>query len=88
MVSGAAGTIITGVYGDLTIHQDGTYSYLRHAGSNGGASETFNYQLTDKDGDVSTTTLTVSIGNDHCFAKARQSSKGVSQISSTVMFIS
>jgi VCBS repeat-containing protein len=62
--AGLAGTTISGQYGDLTIHQDGTYSYVRNAGTPGGVSDVFNYQLTDKDGDVSATTLTISIGND------------------------
>jgi hypothetical protein len=64
VAAGSAGTTIHGQYGDLTIHQDGSYSYARAAGSPGGVSEVFRYQLTDGDGDVSTTSLTVSIGND------------------------
>ena len=61
VASGSAGVTIHGLYGDLTIHQDGSYSYARAAGSPGGVSDVFNYQLTDRDGDVSTTTLTVNI---------------------------
>src|SRR5205814_7027506 len=49
---------------DLTIHQDGSYSYTRHAGTPGNVSDVFNYQLTDGDGDTSVTSLTISIGND------------------------
>ncbi|MGA0604091.1 Ig-like domain-containing protein [Caulobacter sp. KR2-114] len=60
---GAGGVTVTGTYGDLTIQQDGSYSYVRHAGTPGGVSDVFNYTLTDGDGDTSTTTLTIAIGN-------------------------
>src|SRR6185312_838711 len=61
--TGAAGVTVHGQYGDLTIHQDGSYSYARTAGTAGGVSDVFNYQLTDGDGSTSTTTLTINIAN-------------------------
>jgi VCBS repeat-containing protein len=63
VAAGSAGSVIHGQYGDLTIHQDGSYSYARAAGTPGGVSDVFNYQLTDKDGDTSATTLTINIGD-------------------------
>src|SRR6185312_2153480 len=61
--TGATGVTIHGQYGDLTIPQDGSYSYARAAGTPGGVNDVFNYQLTDGDGSTSTTTLTISIAN-------------------------
>ncbi|HEY0625756.1 MAG TPA: VCBS domain-containing protein [Allosphingosinicella sp.] len=60
-VSGA--TTIIGQYGVLTINADGSYSYVRNAGTPGGVSDLFSYQLTDGDGDTSTATLTIAIGD-------------------------
>ncbi len=54
---------ITGAYGTLTLAADGSYSYVRAAGTPGGVSDTFTYTLTDGDGDTSTTTLTIAIGD-------------------------
>ncbi len=59
----AAGTVIAGQYGQLLIHADGSYSYVRSAGTPGGVADVFTYQLTDGDGDVSTATLTINIGD-------------------------
>ena len=54
---------VQGQYGVLTLNQDGSYSYVRDAGSAGGVSDVFTYTLTDGDGDPSTATLTISLGN-------------------------
>src|SRR5690606_28446840 len=60
----ATGTItINGAYGVLTLAADGTYSYARNAGSQGGKSDVFTYTLTDGDTDPSTATLTINIGD-------------------------
>ncbi|MGR6468394.1 beta strand repeat-containing protein [Rhizobium sp. PAMB 3182] len=62
--SGQAATVgaaIQGLYGKLTINADGSYSYVRDAGSKGGVSDVFTYTIKDGDGDYSHTTLTVSI---------------------------
>ncbi|WP_046863564.1 DUF5801 repeats-in-toxin domain-containing protein [Microvirga massiliensis] len=60
----AAGVTVDGQYGQLTIHADGSYSYVRKEGTPGGVSDDFTYTLTDGDGDSDTATLTIEIGND------------------------
>ncbi|MXP14759.1 tandem-95 repeat protein, partial [Altererythrobacter confluentis] len=58
-----AQTIISGAYGTLTIAPDGSYTYVRAAGSPGGVSDTFTYTLTDGDGSTATAVLTINIGD-------------------------
>ena len=60
---GQSGATVTGTYGVLTVGADGSYSYARNAGTPGGVSDVFHYTLTDGDGDTSSTTLTISIGD-------------------------
>ncbi|TAL02930.1 MAG: hypothetical protein EPO03_11810, partial [Porticoccaceae bacterium] len=60
---GAVGSTVTGTYGVLTVGADGSYSYARNAGTPGGVSDVFHYTLTDGDGDTSSTTLTINIGD-------------------------
>ncbi|MES0180933.1 VCBS domain-containing protein, partial [Mesorhizobium sp. M0025] len=57
------GTQIQGAYGKLTLAADGTYSYVRDAGTPGGVNDVFTYTIKDGDGDTSHTTLTISIGD-------------------------
>ncbi len=57
------GVQIQGTYGKLTLAADGTYSYVRDAGTAGGVNDVFTYTIKDGDGDTSHTTLTISIGN-------------------------
>ncbi|WP_031194421.1 VCBS domain-containing protein, partial [Mesorhizobium sp. L2C066B000] len=57
------GTQVQGSYGKLTLNADGSYSYVRDAGTQGGVSDVFTYTIKDGDGDTSHTTLTISIGN-------------------------
>lgn len=59
----AAGTPVAGLYGVLTLNSDGSYSYVRNPGTPGGVFDTFTYQLTDGDGDTSTATLRIAIGD-------------------------
>ncbi|BCM17373.1 Ig-like domain-containing protein [Mesorhizobium sp. J8] len=54
---------VNGQYGMLTIHADGSYSYVRNAGTPGGVEDKFTYTLTDGDNDSTTATLTVQIGD-------------------------
>ncbi|MBW2810582.1 VCBS domain-containing protein [Escherichia coli] len=54
---------VSGQYGTLTIHSDGSYSYARNAGSAGGVSDVFTYTLTDGDNDTSTAQLTINIAD-------------------------
>ena len=76
VVGGAAGTtnadldnpatlaaVIQGAFGKLTLAADGSYSYTRDPGTAGGASDVFTYTVKDGDGDLSHTTLTISVGN-------------------------
>ncbi|TIT74531.1 MAG: hypothetical protein E5W45_09860, partial [Mesorhizobium sp.] len=56
-------TPIQGEYGKLTLHADGSYTYVRDAGTPGGVNDVFTYTIKDGDGDTSHTTLTISIGN-------------------------
>ncbi|MEI8697351.1 Ig-like domain-containing protein [Mesorhizobium sp. ISC15] len=60
---GTLGVQIQGTYGKLTLNADGTYSYARDAGTPGGVDDVFTYTIKDGDGDLSHTTLTVSIGD-------------------------
>ncbi|MBZ9775971.1 beta strand repeat-containing protein, partial [Mesorhizobium sp. CO1-1-8] len=57
------GVEIQGTYGKLTLQSDGSYSYVRSAGTPGGVNDVFTYTIKDGDGDTSHTTLTISIGN-------------------------
>jgi VCBS repeat-containing protein len=60
---GSGNFSVAGQYGVLTLHQDGSYSYARNAGSAGGVRDIFTYTLTDGDGDTDTATLTISLGD-------------------------
>ncbi|MGC1467812.1 MAG: tandem-95 repeat protein, partial [Sphingorhabdus sp.] len=59
----AVGTTINGQYGTLTLGANGTYTYVRNTNTPGGVTDVFTYQLTDSDGDASTATLTINIGD-------------------------
>ncbi|GAA4024044.1 hypothetical protein GCM10022280_26080 [Sphingomonas swuensis] len=60
---GAGNLVVNGTYGVLTIKADGSYSYVRNAGTPGGVDDVFNYTLRDADGDEDSATLTISIGD-------------------------
>jgi len=62
-VSSSGVTIVEGDYGILAIAADGSYTYTRNPGTAGGVDDVFTYTLTDLDGDTSTATLTVHIGD-------------------------
>jgi VCBS repeat-containing protein len=53
------GTVIHGTYGDLTLQTDGSYTY--QAKSNTGGVDHFVYTIKDGDGDLSTTTLDITV---------------------------
>ncbi|MBA3939760.1 MAG: hypothetical protein C0520_00960, partial [Sphingopyxis sp.] len=59
-----AGVTINGEYGRLLIAPDGNYVYIRSAGSPGGVTDVFTYQITDGDGDTATATLSIEIADD------------------------
>ncbi|HKR16816.1 DUF5801 repeats-in-toxin domain-containing protein [Rhizorhapis sp.] len=61
-----AGTVsapIQGQFGVLTLNPDGSYTYVRNEGTPGGVSDVFTYTIRDGDGDLSSATLTIEIGN-------------------------
>ena len=61
----SAGVNVTGAYGVLTIHSDGSYSYqLTKGGAAVGQSDVFSYTITDAAGNTSTTSLTINIGGN------------------------
>ena len=62
-ISTTLATAIQGAFGKLTLAADGSYSYTRDAGTAGGVSDVFTYTIKDGDGDLSHTTLTISVGN-------------------------
>jgi large repetitive protein len=57
------GVAISGTYGELTLNDDGSYSYTRDPGTPGGVEDVFTYTYVDGDGDTVTATLTISIGD-------------------------
>ncbi|MEP5566377.1 MAG: retention module-containing protein, partial [Halioglobus sp.] len=59
---GTLGTI-AGLYGDLELSADGTYTYTRSEDAPGDVEDVFTYTIKDADGDLSSTTLTISIGD-------------------------
>jgi VCBS repeat-containing protein len=64
IATGVAGSVIHGAYGDLTLHQDGSYSYAQTtAAPNNVAAEVFNYTVKDGDGDRASTTLTINLAH-------------------------
>ncbi len=70
-VSGGVGTVIAGTYGSLIIQVDGTSAYYANPNSVGhaGATDVFTYSVMDKDGDISTTTVTITITDAGLVAK-------------------
>ena len=67
--TGSVGSAVAGSYGSINLAANGSYTYtLNNANATVNAlnvgqslTETFTYKITDKDGDVSTTTLTITI---------------------------
>ena len=60
VADGSGNYVVNGQYGQLTINEDGSYSYLRTTNV-GGVQDVFTYTLTDGDGDTTTATLTIDI---------------------------
>lgn len=57
------GVVVSGLYGQLTLNANGSYTYVRNANSKGGVDDVFTYTVKDGDGDLAQTTLTISIGD-------------------------
>ncbi len=61
---GTPGSTIETSLGFLTLNSDGSYSYESKPNStNADTTDTFTYTIQDADGDISTQTLTISVGN-------------------------
>ncbi len=56
---------VAGHYGNLVIHEDGTYTYTRSSTAVDAATDTFTYTLTDGDGDTTTATLSIDLGQQN-----------------------
>ena len=63
VASGTVGIAVAGLYGTLTLNADGSYDYVRNAGTPGGVSDHFTYTLRDGDGDLSAATLRIDIAD-------------------------
>ncbi|WP_300973034.1 DUF5801 repeats-in-toxin domain-containing protein [Sphingomonas sp. LHG3406-1] len=58
------GTQINGQYGKLTLNADGSYTYVANPNSvAAGQQDVFTYTIRDSDGDLSTTTLTITVND-------------------------
>ena len=68
-IEGNVDAEVNGVYGKITIHADGTYTYtlnnsdprVNALGQGNTLSDVFSYTIRDSDGDFSTTTITITI---------------------------
>ncbi len=82
-----AGTQIVGAHGTLTIHADGSYSYalnnadpaVQALGATQSTTDTFNYQLTDGDGDLSNANLVITINGTNDAPVVGNSTANVSE---------
>ena len=63
LASGAS-TTVAGTHGSLTLASDGSWSYTPNGSVPAGSTDQFSYEITDADGDTSSTTLTLSFAGD------------------------
>jgi len=56
-----SGKAVVGTFGTLTIHNDGSYTYVLTGNQGPGGNDVFTYQVTDGDGDTDTATLTITV---------------------------
>ena len=61
--TGTVGIGIHGQFGTLAVNADGSYSYVRDAGGQGGVTDTFTYTIKDADGSRSHTTLKIALAD-------------------------
>lgn len=62
--TGGTGTAVVGTYGTLTLHPDGSYTYVANAGINvPNPVDVFTYTVRDADGDETTAIITIDINN-------------------------
>jgi T1SS-143 domain-containing protein len=75
-VSGGVDGTIAGQYGNLVLHADGSYTYKSTAnGTTADSVDTFVYTIKDADGDLSTTTLSISVKDSQLVASSDESVK-------------
>ncbi|MDE2412617.1 MAG: cadherin-like domain-containing protein, partial [Sphingomonadales bacterium] len=60
-LDGSGNLVVHGEFGTLTLNADGTYTYVRDAGTPGNSEDVFTYTIADGDGDKATATLTITI---------------------------
>ncbi|MFK3797055.1 BapA/Bap/LapF family large adhesin [Pseudomonas sp. NPDC088444] len=81
---GYNGTTITGTYGSLLVHADGSYTYTLNSGLTSavvGHADVFTYQLTHPNGTTDTATLTIDL--DQASAVATTSFSALSAVATT-----
>ena len=92
--SANVGASVTGIYGDLTLNADGSYSYaldnsnplVQGLGSTESLTETYSYEITDSDGDTATATLIITInGADDPLSITDSDDNGVAGADSQVL---
>ena len=64
VVGGAIDSEFSGQFGNLTLHGDGSYTYVPNASVAAGSVDSFTYTLTDADGDASTAVLSFTFHAD------------------------
>ncbi|UNV94013.1 VCBS domain-containing protein [Comamonas sp. 7D-2] len=86
-IEGNVDTEVNGVYGKITIHADGTYTYtlnnsdprVNELGQGDKLSDVFSYTIRDSDGDFSTTTITITINGTNDVPTVTNDAKSVTE---------
>ncbi|WP_027951386.1 Ig-like domain-containing protein, partial [Haliea salexigens] len=64
LAGGTVGTALAGAHGSLTLAANGEWTYTPNASVPAGSTDVFTYEITDADGDTSSTTLTLTFAGD------------------------
>ncbi|MCR9186088.1 MAG: choice-of-anchor K domain-containing protein, partial [Halieaceae bacterium] len=64
LTGGTVGTALAGAHGSLTLADTGAWTYTPNASVPAGSTDVFTYEITDADGDTSSTTLTLTFAGD------------------------
>ena len=62
---GSIGEAMFGSFGSLLLRSDGSYTYQPSGSVPAGSQDAFSYEITDADGDTSSTTLTIAFDSDN-----------------------
>ncbi len=65
IAGGALDSEVTGLFGKLTLHADGSYTYLPNISVAAGSVDSFVYTMNDHDGDASSATLSFTFAADN-----------------------